>query len=86
MCKEMPTRFSPIHLFLFQKYFEPAQDHAFLPLFLPNEYISEENTHQLDYMREFQGPVTGVDSTATTKQLIFKTDPDEGETRENEKL
>lgn len=61
-----------------QKYFE-SQESALLPLFLPNEYLHEENnTTQVDYMREFQGSFNGIDSTAATKQLIFKTEPDEG--------
>ncbi|KAL0273270.1 UNVERIFIED_CONTAM: hypothetical protein PYX00_005981 [Menopon gallinae] len=59
------------------KFFDP-QDNALLPCFLPNEYYPDESgTNNLDYMREFQGSYNGVDSTASSKSLIFKTDPDE---------
>lgn len=77
----IPPPVSPsllIALSRLQKFFDP-QDNALLPCFLSNQYYPDEGGNSnLDYMREFHGSYNGLDSTASSKSLIFKTDPDEG--------
>ncbi|KAK6637163.1 hypothetical protein RUM44_007577 [Polyplax serrata] len=58
------------------KYFD-SSDSGQISYFLSTEYYPNGNANTVDYLNEFQCNFQGVDSTATSKHLIFKTDPDE---------